>query len=60
MTIHSGRSKPAEVDMPQRLPFIQYASLEHAVMDCKYSLTELLDMAYYEQSDCNFRKERYY
>lgn len=46
--IHSGRSKPNESDMPQKLPFIQYAALEHAVMDCKYSLVELLDYARYE------------
>ena len=46
--IHSGRSKPNESDMPQKLPFIQYASLEHAVLDCKYSLVELLDFARYE------------
>ena len=48
MCIHSGRSKPSEVDMPQHLPFIQYASIEHAVSDCKYSLVELLDFARYE------------
>lgn len=43
MSIHSGRSKPIEDDMPQRLPFIQYASLEYAVFDSKYTLTELLE-----------------
>ena len=48
MCIHSGRSKPGYVDMPQKLPFIQYAAIEHAVMDCKYSLVELLDFARYE------------
>ena len=48
LIIHSGRSKPNESDMPQKLPFIQYAALEHAVMDCKYSLVELLDFARYE------------
>lgn len=48
MTIHSGRSRPASIDMPQKQPFIQYASLEHAVMDCKYVLVELLERAYYE------------
>lgn len=48
MSIHSGRSKPSEADMPQRLPFIQYATLENAVFDCKFTLTELLDSAYYE------------
>ena len=47
-SVHSGRSRPSEYDMPQRVPFIQYASLEHAVLDCKYTLTELLDSAYYE------------
>lgn len=49
MIIHSGRSKPAENDMPQMLPFIQYASIEHAVLDCKYSLIDLLENARYEQ-----------
>ena len=48
MCIHSGRSKPSEDDMPQRLPFIQYASIENAVSDCKYSMIELLDFARYE------------
>ena len=47
--VHSGRSKPAEIDMPQFLPFIQYASIEHAVLDCKYSLIDLLETARYEQ-----------
>lgn len=36
------------MDMPQRLPFIQYAAIEHAVLDCKYSLIQLLDSARYE------------
>ena len=48
MYIHSGRSKPSYMDMPQRLPFIQYAAIEHAVLDCKYSLIQLLDSARYE------------
>jgi hypothetical protein len=48
LCIHSGRSKPSETDMPQHLPFIQYASIENAVLDCKYSLVELLDFARYE------------
>lgn len=48
MCIHSGRSKPSQIDMPQKLPFIQYASIENAVLDCKYSLVELLDFARYE------------
>jgi len=45
--IHSGRSKPAEKDMPQKLPFIQYSAIENAVEDCKYSLVELFDYARY-------------
>lgn len=49
LIVHSGRSKPAENDMPQMLPFIQYASIEHAVLDCKYSLIDLLENARYEQ-----------
>ncbi|MBR4792765.1 MAG: hypothetical protein IK038_03770 [Bacteroidaceae bacterium] len=48
MTIHSGRSKPSEQDMPQQLPFIQYSAIEHAVLDCKYSLVDLLNSARYE------------
>lgn len=49
LIVHSGRSKPAENDMPQMLPFVQYASIEHAVLDCKYSLIDLLENARYEQ-----------
>lgn len=48
LRIHSGRSKPSFADMPQQQPFIQYAAIENAVMDCKYSLIELLDFARYE------------
>lgn len=48
LIIHSGRSKPSPSDMPQEQPFIQYAAIEHAVLDCKYSLVELLDYARYE------------
>lgn len=48
MAIHSGRSKPSFSDMPQQVPFIQYASIEHAVFDCKFSLVELLNYARYE------------
>lgn len=48
LCIHSGRSKPSFADMPQHQPFIQYSAIEHAVMDCKYSLIELLDFARYE------------
>lgn len=48
LCIHSGRSKPSFADMPQHQPFIQYAAIEHAVLDCKYSLVELLDFARYE------------
>ena len=46
--IHSGRAKPSAMDMPQKQPFIQYASVDHAVSDCKYTLVELLDNARYE------------
>ena len=48
MTIHSGRSKPSEEDMPQRLPFIPYSAIEQAVLDCKYSIVELLNSSRYE------------
>lgn len=46
--IHSGRSKPTKIDMPQHLPFVQYAALEHSVKDCKFSLIEVLDFAQIE------------
>lgn len=49
--IHSGRSKPSEFDMPQKQPFIQYAAIENAAYDCKYSLVELLKSARYEASE---------
>lgn len=48
LMIHSGRSKPSFADMPQHQPFIQYAAIEHAILDCKYSLIDLLDFARYE------------
>lgn len=47
--IHSGRSLPNKEDMPQNQPFIQFAALDHAVRDCKYTLTELLYSAHYEK-----------
>lgn len=46
--IHSGRSKPSSEDMPQKQPFIQFAALDNAIQDCKYTLTELLYSAHYE------------
>ena len=46
--IHSGRSKPSDFDMPQRVPFIQFSAIENAAFDCKYSLVELMKSAYYE------------
>lgn len=49
--VHSGRSKPSEFDMPQKQPFIQYAAIENAAYDCKYSLVELLKSARYEASE---------
>lgn len=48
LSIHSGRSKPGEEDMPQRLPFIQFSAIEHDLSDSKYSLVNLLDFARYE------------
>ncbi|MCC8095566.1 MAG: hypothetical protein LIP05_09490 [Tannerellaceae bacterium] len=48
LIIHSGRSRPSHSDLPQKQPFIQYASIEHAVLDCKYSFVEFLDYARYE------------
>ena len=46
--IHSGRSKPSDYDMPQKIPFIQFSAIENAIFDCKYSLVELMKSAYYE------------
>lgn len=48
VVIHSGRSKPAIQDMPQEIPFVQYSSLENAIKDCKFSLTELLYSARFD------------
>ncbi len=50
MIIHSGRSKPNSTDMPQELPFVQFAAIDHAVRDCKYTLSELLYSAHYEEN----------
>lgn len=50
MTIHSGRGHITEKDMPNKQPFLQYSAIEHAVLDCKYSLVELLDFAKYKKS----------
>lgn len=47
--IHSGRSKPSNNDMPQKQPFVQFAAVDHAVKDCKYTLVELLATAHYEK-----------
>ena len=51
--IHSGRSKPNEKDMPQHQPFVQFAAVDHAVKDCKYTLVELLATAHYEDNNNN-------
>lgn len=51
--IHSGRSKPNEQDMPQHQPFVQFAAVDHAVKDCKYTLVELLATAHYEDNNNN-------
>lgn len=51
--IHSGRSKPNKDDMPQEQPFVQFSALDHAVRDCKYTLTELLLTAHYEKNNSN-------
>ena len=51
--IHSGRSKPNEHDMPQHQPFVQFAAIDHAVKDCKYTLVELLATAHYESNNNN-------
>ena len=53
MVIHSGRSKPGYNDMPQKLPFVQFAAIDHAVSDCKYTLSELLYSAHYENNYTN-------
>ena len=51
--IHSGRSKPSKRDMPQEQPFVQFAAIDHAVKDSKYTLVNLLTTAYYESGDNN-------
>lgn len=51
--IHSGRSKPSKNDMPQSQPFVQFAAVDHAVKDCKYTLVELLATAHYEKGNNN-------
>lgn len=51
--IHSGRSKPSKADMPQPQPFVQFAAVDHAVKDCKYTLVELLATAHYEEGNNN-------
>lgn len=48
LLIHSGRSKPEEANMPQKVPFIQYSSLYDALIDCKYTLVNLLSYAKYQ------------
>ena len=48
LSIHSGRSKPNNLDMPQQIPFVVFSLLEHAVLDCKYELVQLLDSVSYE------------
>ena len=55
--IHSGRSKPNNEDMPQRQPFIQFAAIDHAVRDCKYTLSELLLSAHYEKDYCDNKRK---
>ena len=49
LIIHSGRSKPSAADMPQKQPFVQFAAVDYAVKDCKYTLVELLATAHYEK-----------
>lgn len=51
--IHSGRSKPSKNDMPQSQPFVQFAAIDSAVKDCKYTLVELLATAHYEKGNNN-------
>lgn len=50
LTIHSGRGNITRKDMPNNQPFLQYSAIEHAVLDCKYALIELLDFAKYKKS----------
>lgn len=46
--IHSGRGKCSETDMPQKLPFVSYAQMSHAINDCKYNLIQLFNFVRYE------------
>ena len=55
--IHSGRAKPSKSDMPQEQPFVQFAAIDYAVKDCKYTLVELLISAYHENSN-SYNKRR--
>ena len=50
LTIHSGRGHITRKDMPNNQPFLQYSAIEHAVLDCKYALVELLDFAKFKKS----------
>lgn len=50
LSIHSGRGHITQKDMPYNQPFLQYSAIEHAVLDCKYALVELLDYAKYKKS----------
>ncbi|MCB0537141.1 MAG: hypothetical protein KDE33_06390 [Bacteroidetes bacterium] len=47
--IHSGRSKPN--DLPKGVGFAQFSSVEAALNDCKFSLSELMFNAIIEKPD---------
>lgn len=56
LSIHSGRSRPNKSDMPQHVPFVQFAAIDHAVRDCKYTLSELLLTSHYEMRTEDIRE----
>lgn len=43
--VHTGKSKPSTKDLKNRYKYIPFASIENAIKDCKYSLTEVLTAA---------------
>ncbi|MCX6305397.1 MAG: hypothetical protein NT040_10535 [Bacteroidetes bacterium] len=49
LVVHSGRSRPAEEDMPQKVPFVQFSAISNALKDCKFSLSEVFYAARYSK-----------
>lgn len=51
--IHSGRSRPSKYDMPQEVPFVQFAAIDTSITDSKSTFVELLNFSRYEDGDDN-------